>query len=67
MQRRDFITLVGRAAGWPLAARAQQDSKIWRIGFLTPRSRPSPPDRDTFSDGFIQVCVPKTISEFIER
>jgi putative tryptophan/tyrosine transport system substrate-binding protein len=39
MRRRDFLGILGGAAGWPIVARAQQP-KIYRLGYLAPARIP---------------------------
>jgi putative tryptophan/tyrosine transport system substrate-binding protein len=51
MKRREFVTVLGGAVAvsvaWPLAARAQQRAKVYRIFWASTESQPDP-----FVDGF---------------
>ncbi len=51
MRRRQFITLLGGAAAWPLAARAQQTEKTARVGYLRAGTSNNDPYRESFVRG----------------
>jgi putative ABC transport system substrate-binding protein len=55
MKRREFITLLGGVAAWPLAAQAQQVRKLYRIGLLGPGSGPPTALLGAFTEGLHQL------------
>jgi len=67
--RREFITLFGgAAAAWPLAARAQQPGKIYRIGLLAgDPSIPQQPAGRAFLDGLRETGLVEGKNVIIER
>jgi putative ABC transport system substrate-binding protein len=68
MNRRAFITLLGGAAAWPRAARAQQTGKIYRIGFLAnDPAIPAQPAGQAFLDGLRESGFIEDKNIIIER
>jgi putative ABC transport system substrate-binding protein len=56
VNRREFITLFGGAAAWPIAARAQQSERMRRIGVILP-SVADDADFQTFIGAFLQALA----------
>ena len=51
MKRREFISLIGGMAAWPLGARAQQPNKMARVGYIRAGTANNDPYREAFVRG----------------
>ena len=66
MKRREFITLVGAATAWPLAANAQPKGKLPLVGVLNPGST-GPPGAIGFYDRLRELGYTEGSNITIER
>jgi putative ABC transport system substrate-binding protein len=58
MNRRQFVTLLGGAAAWPLAARAQQAASLPRVGIID-----NAPMWDAFRQGLRDLGYVEGVSD----